>query len=145
MTQESYLPNSLFELLGMDPTPVRRERVRKNKSKVALFPLFVVIGAILLFCCNYLRIEVVTLRPKETLVGKGIFIQTYEECSPRVKLVFNKPGFVSKTERGYLIKIPVIKTDLELITSRPKITMAGENIFIQNLELCPPKVKLLFP
>ena len=121
----------------------RLKKSQKTKFMKALI-LFLFIGLVLLFRHNIIQIKVITATPKTTFVGEGIFVQSYEKCSPRIKLAFNLPEgrFISKSGKGYLIKIPRFKTKLEIITWKPKITIMGRNIFVQSLKRCRPRFKL---
>ncbi|MEA3369627.1 MAG: hypothetical protein U9Q24_04705 [Candidatus Ratteibacteria bacterium] len=108
--------------------------------------LFLFIGIALFFRHNIIQIKVITTIPKATFVGRGIFVQSYEKCSPRIKVVFNLPEgrFIFKTGQGYLVKIPRLKTSLKIVTFKAKTTIVGKNIFVQSLKRCRPRFKLTY-
>ncbi len=125
------------------PAQVVRERSSLTGFTKALI-VFLVIGLVLLFRHNIIQIKVITTTAKTTFVGKGVFIQTYGRCKLRVKVAFNLPKcrFISKTGKGYLVKIPALKAGLEIVAFRAKTTIVGKNIFVQSLKRCRPRFKL---
>ena len=131
---------------GVQKKEIHRDKLKKPLKMrfVKILIIFLFIGMVLLFRHNIIQIKLITAIPKTTFVGEGIFIQTYERCSPRIKAAFNLPEsrFISKTGQGYLIKASKFKTKLEIITLKPKITIMGRNIFVQSLKRCPPRFKL---
>jgi len=145
MSQLNYMPNNISELLGISSGYIKRERYTRRRSLKMKIIVFLVIGIAILFCYRVIQIKVTTSQPKQTIVGKGVFIQTYERCPLRIRIFFKLPecSFISKTGTGYLVEIPKTKFGLKLITARPKMTIAGENFFVQSLERCPPKIKFL--
>lgn len=120
----------------------RLKKPRKTRFMKALI-LFLFIGLVLLYRRNIIQIKVITTVPRKTFIGEGIFIQSYEKCSPRIKVAFNLPEgrCISKTEQGYLVKVSKFKIKLEIITLKPKITIMGRNVFVQSFEHCPPRFK----
>lgn len=108
--------------------------------------IFLVIGLVLVFRHNIIQIKVITTIPKTTFAGEGIFVQSYEKCFPRIKMVFNPPEgrFIFKTGQGYLVKIPRLKTSLKIVTFKAKTTIVGKNIFVQSLKRCPLRFKLTY-
>ena len=141
-----YMPNRIKESNLKMLSAERRDKQKKRYKMRFMKALigFLVIGLVLVFRHNIIQLRLISVKPKATVIGKGVFIQTYGRCKPRVKVVFNLPEcrFISKTGKGYLVKIPKLKTSLEIITFRAKTTIVGKNIFVQSLKRCRPQFKL---
>ena len=142
-TYGGYRPRLDFEFQKREIYKDSQKKCCKIRFTKALI-IFLFIGLVLLFRHNIIQIKVITTQPKTTIIGEGVFVQSYEKCSPRIKVAFNLPEgrFISKIGKGYLIKIPKFKTSLEIATFRAKTTIVGKNIFVQSLKRCRPRFKL---
>jgi|GEM_PF-2130763 len=122
-----------------------QERRPKAHFKGA-FIVFLIIGTVIIFRHNIIEVDIITAQPKTTFIGEGVFIQTYEKSRPQLKVAFNLPEsrFISRSGRGYLLKVPKFKANLEIVLFRPKVTLVGKDVFVQSLERCSPKLKLSF-
>lgn len=139
---------SRLDFGGAQEQEIHRASLKKSLKMrfIKILIIFLFIGLILLFRHNIIQIKVITTIPKTTFAGEGIFVQSYEKCFPRIKMVFNPPEcrFISKTGKGYLVKIPRLKTSLKIVTFKAKTTIVGKNIFVQSLKRCPLRFKLTY-
>ena len=122
----------------------KKKLKRQRRSYRGFLIIFLFIGIFMLYKNDIIKAKIFTSRARTTIVGKGIFLQSYEKCFPKLKVSINIPEsrFLSKTKQGYLFKFPKAKRNLEVVFRKPKVTIRGKGVFIQTLKPCRPRIRV---